>query len=254
MSWTPSSTSGEVDADYSQIELHPGDGGVAALEGDVGLANGEFGELVVLTVAREYGPAHVEVQVLAAEPAPDPAWDAAVELSLRTGEGMRVTGWSGVGLVPVPVPADVGVRLRYVVIGGQATKDGAWDGTRSGPDGYLVQVWPAPEEPPRVVASTSPWSQYWTFGAEARELLVELADVPDPDRLVVVLDRALAAHPDVAEHLRRGDGRYRSGVIRYAQELFRITHASGAYADLRNDHERLGDLIDERARRVVGQR
>jgi hypothetical protein len=79
-------------------------------------------------------------------------------------------------------------------------------------------------------------------------LLAELADVPDPDRLVVVIDRALAAHPDVAGRLRAGDDRYRVGVIRYLQELFRITYSTGIYDDVCHDHKRLGRLIDERAR------
>jgi hypothetical protein len=31
------------------------------------------------------------------------------------------------------------------------------------------------------------------------------------------------------------------------QELFRITYSTGAYDAVRDDHERLGRLIDERA-------
>ena len=60
--------------------------------------------------------------------------------------------------------------------------------------------------------------------------------------------QALAAHPDVAGRLRAGDDRYRVGVIRYLQELFRITHSTGISNDVCHDHERLGRLIDERAR------
>ena len=40
---------GEVDADYSQIELGPGFGGHAYGLDNLGLANGEFRENVVLT-------------------------------------------------------------------------------------------------------------------------------------------------------------------------------------------------------------
>jgi len=28
---------------------------------------------------------------------------------------------------------------------------------------YVVQMWPAPPTSAQIVASTSPWSQYWTF-------------------------------------------------------------------------------------------
>jgi len=109
-------------------------------------------------------------------------------------------------------------------------------------------VWPAAPTPPRVVASTSPWSQYWTFGPAANDLLAELADVPDPDRLVVVIDRALAAHSHVAEKVRAGDQRYRLGVIRYLQELFRVTSFTGTYDNVRDDSEHPAQVIDERAR------
>jgi len=58
-----------------------------------------------------------------------------------------------------------------------------------------------------------------------------------------------AAHPDIAERFRAGDDLYRAGVICYVQALFRITHSTDGYDDVRDDHERLGHLINERARR-----
>ena len=71
--------------------------------------------------------------------------------------------------------------------------------------------------------------------------------MPDPDRLAVVIDRALADHPDVTAHLRAGRDPYQSGIVRYAQELFRTTHSSGAYEHIRNDAESLRRLITARA-------
>lgn len=254
MTWgADAAATGDLTADYGQVELHPGAGGHAWIDRDEGLANGEFGEHVVLVVARQYGTVRLDVHVLDSAPPVDPAWDAAFELSVRAGDALTITGWAGEGSVVVPVPAGVEVRLRYVVVGGQEATDHPGDEDAPGPDRYLVQVWPSATEPPRVVASTSPWSQYWTCGPSAAALLRELADVPDPGRLVVVLDRALAAHPDVVEHLRRGDERYRTGIIRYAQELFRVTYATGAYAHVRDDDEQLGCLIDERARHAGGR-
>ncbi|MGD0246715.1 MAG: hypothetical protein ABSB59_41180 [Streptosporangiaceae bacterium] len=245
-SWLAGVVAGELPADYSQVELHPGDGGHLFGMGDIGLANGEFGEHAILTTARQYGSIRLTVQVLDEEPALDPSWDAAVEFSLHTGESVSVTGWAGEGIIAVPLPSAADVRVRYVVLDGQAAQDQA-AADDDGPERYLVQMWPGTQAPPRVAVSSSPWSQYWTFGGTAAGLLAELAGVPDPDRLVVVIDRALAAHPDVAGRLRAGDGRYRVGVIRYLQELFRITHTAGTYDDVCHDHERLGHLIDERA-------
>jgi hypothetical protein len=141
----------------------------------------------------------------------------------------------------------VDVRVRYAVLDGQVAQDQAEPEDGVGPEHYLIQKWPAAPTPPRFVVSTSPWSQYWTFGGPAKDLLTELADIPDPDRIVVVIDRALAAHPDVAERVRAGDRRYHVGLIRYLQELFSISYASDAYVDLRDDHERIAHLIHERA-------
>lgn len=241
-------TTGEVFADYSQFELWPGAGGHYVGLDDIGLAIA--GEDITLITARQHGLIPVEVQVVDLEPPLDPGWDAVVEMSVHTGEEMRVCGWAAEGaFLPVALPAGTDVRVRYVVVDGQTGAEQSRDSERwddPAAERYLLQVWPAPPTPGRAVVATSAWSQYWAFGPAARALLAELVDVPDPDRLTVVIDRALAAHPDTAAHLRSGDERFRSGVIRYAQELFRVTYHSGAYDDIQHDHERLRRLIDER--------
>jgi hypothetical protein len=258
MSWTAVVVTGEVDADYSQFELDLGDGGrVPGFTTAVGLATSNGEEHVVLIVARQYGAIAVEVQVLDAEPPVYQWWDAAVEFSVHTGvsrssrsDGVPVWiyGFAGAGAFSVPVPADVDARVRYVVLDGQVAKDQTVQGDGPGPDRYLLQMWPAVPSPARIVAATSPWSQYWAFGMAAYELLVELAEVPDPGRLIDVIDRALADRPDVAERLRAGDQRYRSGINRYIQQLFSLTFNSSVYSDVRHDHDRIGRLIDDRAR------
>src|SRR2546421_5491734 len=83
--WSAGVLSGELSADYSQVELHPGDGGHVFGMGDIGLANGEFGDHAILTTARQYGNIRLTVEVVGEEPAVDSSWDAAVEVSLRTG-------------------------------------------------------------------------------------------------------------------------------------------------------------------------
>jgi hypothetical protein len=240
---------GIVTADYGQIELHPGHGGaVAGLDGTPSLAWTAEGATVVLTVARQFGDVPVEVLVAEAEPEADPSWDAAVELSVRTGEATAVHGWGGEGEVPVPVPAGVDVRVRYAVADGQQGADQFEEDDEASPlERYVVQVWPAPPAPPRLVVASQPWSQYWAFGADAATVVASLADVPDPERLTVLVDRALATHPDVRERLRAGEGQFRTGILRYVQELFRVTHGQGVYETLRQDHQALGELISERA-------
>lgn len=237
---------GEVEADYSQVELHLGDGGYVADLREVGLVSGEFSDYIILTTPRQYGTVTIDVEVLDAPAPVDPTWDAAVEFSMRTGQDASVRGWGGAGHVAIPLAAGLEVRVRYVVIDGQPASPWS-DVTDPETERYLLQLWPAPPSVPRTVAATSPWSQYWAFGPAAEALITELVGVPDPDRLTVVIDRALADHPDVAAHLRAGRGAYECGIVRYAQELFRATYTSGAYADLRNDSEALRQFITERA-------
>ena len=115
-----------------------------------------------------------------------------MEVSLHTGESVSVTGWAGAGMIAVPLPSAVNVRVRYVVLDGQIAQDQA-AGDGAGPERYLIQMWPGTQAPPRVVVEP-PWSQYWTFGGAAPACSPG-AGVPDPGRLVVVIDRALASHP-----------------------------------------------------------
>ncbi len=250
------SVEGKVVADYSQVELHVGPGGAVDVREAVGLVlvldQGHAPEAdarAILTVARQHGDVPVRVEVHDGPPPADPRWDAVTELSVRSGDAVTVTGWAGEGTLAVPAPAGVGLRVRYAVADGQAGSDQFADGRWDEPpaETYVLQVWPAPPAPAELVSASAPWAQYWAFGPGAAAAVQRLADVPDPERLVTLVDEALAAHPDTAARVRAGDERFRLGVIRYAQELFRVTHANGVYADLQRDHQALARLIDARA-------
>jgi hypothetical protein len=241
---------GELRADFSQVELHSGLDEPTFDAFDLGLANTSVGNPVVLTTARQHGTLRVEVQVAGSRPPVDDAWDAACEFSLRPPGLLFLSGWGAEGRLDIPAPLDRWLRVRYVVIAGQEGTEQFSSPRDDEPpiERYLLQVWPEEGSPAAIVVSTVPWSQYWTFGEQARAAVDELADTPDPDRLVAVIDRALAEHPDVVERLRAGDDRYRVGIVRYAQRLFQVTYHTGAYDDVRDDHQRLHRLIDERAR------
>ncbi|MFS0703807.1 hypothetical protein AB6N23_04725 [Cellulomonas sp. 179-A 9B4 NHS] len=251
------SVEGGVTADYSQVELHVGEGGAVGVEDAVGLVlvldrqslGTDVAAYAILTVARQHGDVPVRVEVHDGPPPADPRWDAVTELSVRSGDAVTVTGWAGDGSLTVPVPAGADLRVRYAVVDGQAGSDQFADGRWDEPpaETYVLQLWPAPPAPARLVSASTPWAQYWAFGPDAAAAVQRLADVPDPERLVALVDEALAAHPDTAARVRAGDESYRVGVIRYAQELFRVTHASGVYADLQRDHQALARLIDARA-------
>jgi hypothetical protein len=70
---------GEVDADYSQIELHPGADAWVHGPLDLGLASDEHGDTITLVVPREYGTARVEIQLTDEAPPEEPGWDTAAE-------------------------------------------------------------------------------------------------------------------------------------------------------------------------------
>ncbi|MFC8193151.1 hypothetical protein ACFUMH_15965 [Cellulomonas sp. NPDC057328] len=250
------SVEGAVTADYSQVELHVGEGGAVGVEDAVGLVLvldreylGDVTPYAILSVARQHGDVPVRVEVHDAPPSTALRWDAVTEFSVRTGDVVTVTGWAGASPLAVPVPAGADLRVRYAVLDGQAGSDQFADGRWDEPpaETYVLQLWPGPPAPAALVSASSPWSQYWAFGPAATAAVQQLKDVPDPARLVVLIDMALAAHPDAAARVRAGDDRFRLGLARYTQELFRVTYASGAYADLQRDHEALDRLIDARA-------
>lgn len=239
---------GVVVADYSQVELHvDAPGGFPAGPG-TGLTMDPDDTCTPLTVARHDGHVPVRLEVHDQEPALDPAWDAVAEMPLRGGGQVRVTGWAGTGTVEGPVLPAVDLRARYAVRDGQQGSEQfrrpPWDAAPV--ERYVVQLWPAPPAPARVVAASTPWSQYWAFGPAAEEAVRRLRDVPDPGRLDAVVDAALDAHPDTLAHLLAGDARYRVGIVRYAQELFRVTYATRAYEDLQQDTAELERRIDAR--------
>lgn len=239
---------GLVSADFSQVELHVDPPGSLDIDAKTGLASTTEEDYATLLVPRQHGQLPFRLEVHARPPVVDPAWDAVVELSLRGGGPVRMTGWAGEGVVQGPVLADVDLRARYAVRDGQAGSEQFHQGRGDEPpaEAYVVQLWPSPPAPARVVRAISPWSQYWTFGPAAAGAVRRLQDVPDPDRLTALLDAALEEHPDVAARLDAGDTRYRLGLVRYAQQLFHATHTTGAYADLRSDYTALDRLIDAR--------
>lgn len=241
----------QVDADYSQFYLTLGPDGVVSDDSCTGLAELADDDLLMLTAARKCGVVPVEVQVLSEPPELDRSWDAVVEVAVRAGERAHVRGWDpGDECVDIPLTPGRDYRVRYVVVDGQAGADqfrSSTDDDEPPAERYLLQVWPADPQPGSIVVAAVPWAQYWAFGPAAERLVRDLADVPDPERLTVLVDRALDEHPDVVARLQQGDERFTLGVLRYLQELFRVTYFTPTYETQRDDHVRLNRLILERA-------
>src|SRR5690349_9283515 len=84
-------TEGSVGADYSQIELHAGDGGSLQVA-EIGLVSRLDPDYAILTVARHDGDLRTTVTVHDEPPPVDPAWDCVAEFSWRSGISPQVTG------------------------------------------------------------------------------------------------------------------------------------------------------------------
>jgi hypothetical protein len=97
------------------------------------------------------------------EPPPiDDEWEEIVECSfIPASSEVALVGWGGEGWWPLELP-QVDCRVRYCGVGMDAAH-------QVGPpmddeplvDRYLLQFWPAPPEPDRVVKQTSAQAAYW---------------------------------------------------------------------------------------------
>ncbi|WP_454294527.1 hypothetical protein [Salana multivorans] len=228
----------DVLASYQQIELDPGELGNVPRNLDAGLAlTLEESLVVILTVPVHTDTVHVRCEVGSSAPELED-WECAVELSLLCGPEIVISGWAGSDAEVVRLPQSGWHRVRYVVPDGQAWHDADGRGEEY-PGRCLLQLWPAPPTDPTVLASQAPWSQYWTFGTEARDAVAVVRSAHPADQLIEVINVALARHPEVARRIAAGDLRYQSGVIRYVQELRR---GPGAH-----DPDEVERLITDRA-------
>ncbi|ADB29268.1 hypothetical protein Kfla_0139 [Kribbella flavida DSM 17836] len=91
----------------------------------------------------------------------DETWEEIVEASYRPSGEAALTSWGGGGRWPLALD-EVDYRVRYCGWGMDA-------GHQAGPpmdgeplvDRYLLQFWPAPPQPDRVVKQTSAQAAYW---------------------------------------------------------------------------------------------
>ncbi|WP_202867816.1 hypothetical protein [Kribbella pittospori] len=101
------------------------------------------------------------VEVYDEAPAIDEFWEEIVEASFRPVGAVALNGWGGEGHWPLDLD-EVDYRVRYCGWGMDA-------GHQAAPpmddeplvDRYLVQFWPAPPAPDRVVKQTSAQAAYW---------------------------------------------------------------------------------------------
>ncbi|MEU8240850.1 hypothetical protein AB0C07_21620 [Actinoplanes missouriensis] len=156
--------SGEVRVSYGQVYLSC-DEDPASEENFAGQVNGLCGAAIpgslFLVTGLRHGSVTMAVELTAAEPALSDAWEEIVEVSFANAcPEPALIEWGGEGSHPFRLePGDY--RVRYCAKGMDAARDAEsnYDGELI--DTYVLQFWPGPPGPDRVLRQTSSCAAYW---------------------------------------------------------------------------------------------
>ncbi|WP_380286521.1 hypothetical protein [Kitasatospora purpeofusca] len=159
---------GDVHVHYRQIyvESDPdsvGPGLAEAFAGqDAGLCGAAIPGALFLVTGLHTGSVRVTVEVHDVAPAPDPVWEDVVEVSFRpASHRSRLMQWAGEASWELDLE-ERDYRVRYCAHGMDAGR--GRDTRLAGEphvDRYLLQFWPAPPGPARVLRQTAEAAAYW---------------------------------------------------------------------------------------------
>lgn len=159
---------GEVHVHYGQIyvESDPDSFGPGLAEAFAGQTAGLCGAAIPgalwLTTGLHTGSVGFTVEVHDDAPPLDPVWEEVVEVSFRpVSERSSLTQWAGEASWDLDL-AEIDYRVRYC---GRNMDQARRRDTRLSEepqlDSYLLQLWPAPPGPARVVRQTAEIAAYW---------------------------------------------------------------------------------------------
>lgn len=159
---------GEVHVHYGQIyvESDPEGFGPGLAEAFAGQTSGLCGAATPgalwLTTGLHTGCVGFTVEVHDDAPPLDPVWEDVVEVSFRPlSERSVLMEWAGEAVWELDL-AETDYRVRYCAQGmDQATETDTRPDTEPQVDRYLLQLWPAPLSPDRVVRQTAAIAAYW---------------------------------------------------------------------------------------------
>lgn len=158
---------GHVHVHYGQMYVLSGDGVASSLHGCFsGQSNGLCGAAVpgklYLITGLHTGDVAVTVELHDLEPTLDGSWEEVVEASFApTSPEVFLAQWAYEAAWPLGLDS-ISYRVRYCATGMDAAR--AADTRLSGEqplDRYLLQFWPGPHAPDRVVKQTSERAGYW---------------------------------------------------------------------------------------------
>ncbi|MCG8915635.1 hypothetical protein L6E12_07535 [Actinokineospora sp. PR83] len=171
--------SGSAHVSYSQIYVHSGDDAPEFTECLYGQRNGLCGArmpgVLFLTTGLHTGTVEFAVEVHEDEPPVGEEWEEVVEVPFRPRGEAVLSEWGGGRVWPLHLE-EIDYRVRYC---GVRMEEGNAKDVRFAEepevDRYLLQFWPAPPAPDRVVRQTSAYAAY--FHRTAREM----APPPTPE-------------------------------------------------------------------------
>nr|BAJ19076.1 hypothetical protein [Streptomyces sp. SANK 62799] len=159
---------GEVHVHYGQIyvDSDPECFGLDLAEAFAGQTSGLCGAAMPgalwLTTGLHTGNVGFTVEVHDQAPLLDPVWEDVVEVSFRpVSEQSRLVQWAGEAVWELDLD-ETDYRVRYCATGmDQAREQDTRLDEEPQLDRYLLQFWPAPPEPDRVLKQSAAIAAYW---------------------------------------------------------------------------------------------
>ncbi|WP_328606949.1 hypothetical protein OG943_44850 [Amycolatopsis sp. NBC_00345] len=181
--------SGDVPVDYGQIYVQSGRE-FAEVPGSFGgqqngLCGGAIPGALFLVTGLNSGYVGFSVELHDKPPPLDETWEEIVEVSFRPAGEASLVGWGGSGVWPLDL-LETDYRVRYCGTRmDEAHTLGIPEGEERELDRYLLQFWPGPPEPDRVVKQTSATAAYWHRNAR------EQPPPPSPEEKAAAKRQAL---------------------------------------------------------------
>ncbi|MCR3754399.1 hypothetical protein LX88_008411 [Lentzea californiensis] len=157
--------SGAAWVDYGQLYVKPEDGSSQLGECFGGQVNGLCGAAVpgglFLIVSLQAGEVGFTVELHEQEPPVGGEWEEVVEVSYRPAGPVHLVAWANTKTWPLEDLEPVDYRVRYCAVAMDETRTGEPKEGEPSRERYLLQFWPAPPEPDRIVRQTSSHAAYW---------------------------------------------------------------------------------------------
>ncbi|MFJ8079249.1 hypothetical protein ACIQ6Y_01290 [Streptomyces sp. NPDC096205] len=158
----------EVFVHYGQIyvESDPDEFGPGLAEAFAGQVNGlcgaAFPGALFLTTGLHTGDVGFTVEVHDHAPPLDPVWEEVVEASYRpVSDTSLLVQWAAEDSWPLGLE-ETDLRVRYCARGMDEAREADTRGDAEAPyDHYLLQFWPAPPAPDRILKQTARTAAYW---------------------------------------------------------------------------------------------